>query len=92
MENYKDELKYFLNEVGQLISWPAKSKKQKFVYPYLADKIEFDRDYSETEINDLLNTWHTFSDAALLRREFYIKGHLDRKEDGSLYWKTTPTP
>lgn len=40
---------------------------------YLADKIDMDREYSEPEINSLINSLHTFGDQATLRRELINK-------------------
>ena len=65
-----------------------KPKKQMLALQFLAGKLEWDRLYTEKEINELLTKFHTFEDAALLRRELYMKHFLDRKPDGSAYWKT----
>ncbi len=83
-----NDLRNFINNEGRLTAWPAKPKKQILVLQLLAEKLEFDRVYTEQEINDLLIKFHTFEDAALLRRELYMKHFLDRKPDGSAYWKT----
>ncbi|MBI2049255.1 MAG: DUF2087 domain-containing protein [Parcubacteria group bacterium] len=47
--------------------------------------------YTEKEVNELLERFHTFEDPALLRRELYEKGLLGRKHDGSEYWKADNT-
>ncbi len=85
---HQDELRHFLDEQSRLSAWPAKAQKQMLALQFLAKKMEWDRKYSEPEINDLLTQHHTFGDAALLRRELYMKNFLDRKPDGSAYWKT----
>lgn len=54
---------------------------------YLAEKIDPEKIYSEKEFNELLSQRHHFADEALLRRELYIKEYVDRKIDGSSYWK-----
>ncbi len=82
------ELRPFLDAEERLRSWPAKPKKQLLALQYLATKVEWDRQYTEQEISELLTRFHTFGDAALLRRELYMKHFLDRKPDGSAYWKT----
>ena len=82
------DLQQFLDEEGRLSAWPAKPKKQMFALQFLAEKLEWDRQYTEREMNELLTKFHTFEDAALLRRELYMKHFLDRKSDGSAYWKT----
>lgn len=80
------ELKPFINEEGQLTSYPAKYKKKLMALWYLADKIDMDRQYSEPEINSLINSLHTFGDQATLRRELIDKGLLLRSADCSRYW------
>lgn len=84
----QNELRHFLSEDGKLMSWPSKPKKQMLALQFLAEKLEWDRLYTEQEIYELLTKFHTFEDAALLRRELYMKHFLDRKTDGSAYWKT----
>ena len=78
------ELKPFINDKGQLTSYPAKYKKKLMALWYLADKIDMDREYSE--INSLINSLHTFGDQATLRRELIDKGLLLRSADCSRYW------
>lgn len=65
------ELRSFFNEKEQIIAMPAKRKKLLLAVYYLSDKIESGRDYTESEINDLLDGWTTFHDPAILRRELY---------------------
>ncbi|WP_414583436.1 DUF2087 domain-containing protein [Scytonema sp. PCC 10023] len=89
MDNYLDELKSYLDELGRVKEWPSKRNKgkfQKLVLEYLASKFEVDVIYTEKEVNALLNQYHTFGDPALLRRELFERGLIDRKRDGSAYW------
>ena len=65
---------------------PAKHKKKLMALWYLAGKIEAGRQYTEPEINDLLDEWTRFHDPATLRREMYNRRLLDRCADGSAYW------
>ena len=44
--------------------------------------------YSEKEVNKIIGVHHSFNDIALLRRELISKRLLERKNDGSIYWKT----
>lgn len=85
------ELKNHLDNEGRLISWPSKRTLQLLVLDYLATKLESGRVYSEKEINALLKSWHTFGDPALLRRELYERGLLNRHKDGAEYWRTPNT-
>ena len=86
MEEKISELLPFLNERGQLTALPAKHKKKLMALWYLADKIDMDCEYSEPEINSLINSLHTFGDQATLRRELINKRLLFRSTDCSRYW------
>ena len=55
------------------------------VLPYLADRIPPDKVYTEREFNELLNTLHTFGDAATLRRELFDYYLVNRSQDGKKY-------
>ena len=74
-----------LDRQGRLTVWP--NKRQQDALVYLASYFETDRRYSESEVNALIKTLHTFDDHALLRRELCDRGFLDRTPDGSAYWK-----
>lgn len=81
------ELRPFLNEQGQLISFPAKNKKKLLAIWYLAERIPARRTFTEAEINDAIDDQTTFRDHATLRRELYNHHLLDRTNDGKTYWK-----
>ena len=80
------ELKPFINEEGQLTSYPAKYKKKLMALRYLADKIDTGREYSEPEINSLINSLHSFGVQATLWRDLINKRLLFRSTDCSRYW------
>jgi len=85
------ELNNHLDNEGRLLLWPSKRTLQLIALDDLATRLEPRRVYSEKEINALLNSWHTFGDPALLRRELYERGLLNRSKDGSEYWRTPNT-
>lgn len=76
----------FVDAEGRFSSWPAKQPLQREMIEWLVKGFEPGRAYSEREVNALLDSHHTFRDAALLRRMLYDLGHLDRERDGSRYW------
>lgn len=92
MEYDLSDVKPFLDKEGRLISLPAKHKKKLMVFWYLAGKIEAGRQYTEPEINDLLDEWTIFHDPATLRRELYNKRLLNRTADCNYYWKAEKIP
>ena len=85
-------LKNFLDEDLKLKQFPTKRKMQNYTLYYLASKFEKDKLYTEKEVNELLNQWHTFQDSALLRRELFDRGYLNREPNGSQYWKEEEQP
>ncbi|KAF3885254.1 MULTISPECIES: DUF2087 domain-containing protein [Nostocales] len=88
--NGSEDLKRYLDEQGRVKEWPSKRNRSRFqqlVLEYLANQFEIDSIYSEKQVNQLLNQHHTFGDPALLRRELFERGLLDRKRDGSAYWR-----
>jgi hypothetical protein len=87
----KPELDRFLDTQGRLKSWPAKGRIQAAALEWLVSKLEHDRLYCEREMNELLLKYHTFADPALLRRELFIRRLVDRRVDGSQYWRTDST-
>jgi len=52
---------------------------------YLADKFDPNLEYNESEVNEILDSWHTFSDYATLRRLLCDMGFLNRDKSGSVY-------
>ena len=83
-----EQLKGFLDKDFKLKSWPSSKNKNKqlLALEYLTSKFEAGREYSEKEVNQILNQNHTFGDPALLRRELFMKRFFDRTPDGSKYW------
>ena len=92
MERAIQELRSFLNEKMQLVALPAKYKKRLTAYYYLAGRVEAGKEYTEAEINDLLDQWTVFHDPATLRREMYNKHLLNRTRDGGRYWREAEIP
>ena len=86
------ELAPFLDADGRLTALPAKHKKKLMALWYLVGKIAAGRRYTEPEINDLLDEWTLFHDAATLRRELFNKYLLNRTNDCSRYWKEADIP
>jgi len=77
----------FLDENGKLKQMPAKQAPRLLAYSYLAEKFEYDKEYTEQEVNAIIGTWHTFGDYFMLRRGLIEMGYLKRLADGSKYWK-----
>ena len=92
MKNELSEIRPFLDINGRLTAIPAKYKKKLIALWYLAGKFEAGRQYSEAEINELLDEWTLFHDPATLRRELYDKKLLNRTKDCRCYWRVEKLP
>ena len=92
MNGVLSDLSPFLDQNARLLAFPAKHKKKLLALWYLAGKIEAGRQYTEAELNDLLDEWTTFHDPATLRREMYNTSLLNRTNDCSSYWKAEQIP
>ncbi len=79
----------FLDKEGKIVHLPAKWEKKKEVLLYLSEKFLEDREYTEKEVNVIIDCWHTFGDYFLLRRELIDAHFLSRTWDGKKYWKET---
>ncbi len=85
------KLENFLDEDGRVTRWPIRKNKaegQRLIIEYLATKFETGREYTEKEVNAILNQYHTFGDWALLRRELFDRGYFNRTITGTTYWLT----
>ena len=82
----------YLDNQGRVVDWPSRKFQdaQMAVRQYLASKFEVGKQYTEKEVNALLNEWATFGDWALLRRELFMHEMLHRLKDGSAYWVEAP--
>lgn len=86
------ELKRFLNEEGKLTIFPSKKQNKMLVLLYLSTKFQPEVIYTEKEVNEIIDQYHTFQDKWLLRRELINQGFLSRLPDGSQYWMTKEQP
>jgi len=77
-----------IDQADGIVRWPKKPSDKQFVIKWLSMKFNFEKQYSEKDINKIIEKHHSFDDIALLRRELISKKFLGRKNDGSIYWKT----
>ncbi len=84
-EGEEKKVQDFLDDHGRLSIWPSKHTNKQLALAYLASKFEAGRGYTEPEINDLLEQWHTFGDWPLLRRSLVDSGYFERDSYGKEY-------
>jgi hypothetical protein len=83
-EDSKKILRDFLNADGTIRQVPEQKKIQP-ILKYLVKNFEFDRDYTEREVNLIIKRFN--EDSAGLRRDLVDHGYLDRESNGSRYWR-----
>lgn len=81
----------FIDARGRFTSLPVKQPLMREAVGWLAEQFEPGREYSEHEMNELLDSLHTFGDPALLRRLLWDLRYFERERDGSRYW-LAPSP
>ncbi len=84
-------LRYF-GEDGGLIRWPKKFSHQGLCLWVLWSRIPARASFTEREISALLGEMHGFGDHALLRRELFDRGMVDRSPDGREYRRIERKP
>ena len=70
-------------EYGKLKSIPTQRKKERIVLEVIAEAFDFDRVYSEREVNIIIADF--FDDFCTLRRDMIAENLLGRKD--RLYWR-----
>ncbi|MEM8530749.1 MAG: DUF2087 domain-containing protein [Chloroflexota bacterium] len=82
-------LQRFLDMTGRLSQWPARVRYKSLVLEYLAAKFEPEQIYSERQVNILLlqHIDGERCDLATIRRALCEEEWLERKRDGSQYWR-----
>ncbi len=86
MDELADFQRRFLDSEGKLKQLPSKPKYREAAVKHLASKFESDKQYSESEVNDIIAKNHSFNDITMLRRELVSARILAREKDGSKYW------
>jgi len=87
MEDFISGLKGFLDEELKLKVWPSKPEKKQLAMEYIAAKFEFDKEYAEKEVSEIIKANLTFNDHPMLRRELINRKLLGRTQNGAKYWK-----
>jgi hypothetical protein len=78
--------RYLLSDDHKVRRWPKKNHEKQFVLEYLQSKFARDARFPEKDVNAILQEWHLFGDHALLRREMFERGLINRTRDGREYW------
>ena len=85
-EGFKEKVFRAFVRDGYIIAMPAQRKKRKVLLDYMVEDLEFDRPYSETELN--FRILDHYDDYCTVRREMICEGLL-RREKG-IYYRERP--
>ncbi|QVK17447.1 GNAT family N-acetyltransferase [Mycoplasmatota bacterium] len=88
----KNDILNYLNNEGKIKVYPSKQKRKKIVLSYLVSKFEYNRIYTEKEVNKIIDENHGFNDYFLLRRELIEHKYLARTRNGAKYWREDLLP
>lgn len=77
----------FMDKDLKVKIWPAKIEMKKEVLRYISTKFENGRLYTEKEVNEIIESWHTFGDYFIIRRGLIDYHFMSRSKNGSRYWK-----
>ncbi len=83
--SYSAEVRNFMDTEGKLKTLPSKRSKRDPVLHYLSTFFDPAVEYSESEVNRILNGLHNFNDAAWLRRKLVDGGWYERENTGERY-------
>ncbi len=80
------DISIFLDDAGKITQIPVPNRTKIPVLAYLDSKFEENRIYREKEVNEIINSWHSFEDYFILRRLLIDYKFLERTPDGARYW------
>lgn len=72
-------------EYGKLKAIPTQRKKERIVLEEIARAFEYDRIYTEREVNIIIADF--YDDFCTIRRDMIAEGLLDREAGGGGYWR-----
>ncbi len=72
---------------GTVLRWPRKEKDRQAVMAHLVSFFAPNIHFTEKEVNKILQAHHSFGDWALLRRELFERGFLERNPEKGIYWR-----
>jgi biotin operon repressor len=81
-------LKDYLREDGTIGQLPTNRRKLDVILRYITEHFDFGKIYTEKQVNEIIGGLN--EDISGLRRDLISVGYLERKVDGSEYWRVKP--
>jgi len=78
-EKYKKEVISNFFKYGKLTQIPTQRKKREIVLAEIVNEFDFDRDYDEKEVNEIISRYH--EDFCTIRREMIAFGMMIRHHE-----------
>jgi len=82
----------FFDDQGRMTSWPSRTVIQHLCLWALWSRLPKNHPMTEREISQLLNQWHLFADAAILRRTLVELKLVSRTSDVTRYLRIEQPP
>ena len=61
-----------INEFDKIIRWPKKQFDKTYIIEFLSSKFECDKQYSEKDVNVIINRYHSFNGLNISTYRFRI--------------------
>ena len=81
-------LKDYLREDGTIEQLPTNRRKLDVILRYIVEHFDYGKIYTEKQVNEVIGALN--EDISGLRRDLITVGYLERKRDGSEYWRVEP--
>jgi hypothetical protein len=82
----------YFDAQGRMTSWPAKTNLQYLCLWVIWAHFPKGVVMSERQASALINQWHLFGDAAIIRRTMWERKMISRTEDGRNYCRVEQAP
>ncbi|WP_139905126.1 GNAT family N-acetyltransferase [Clostridium thermarum] len=77
----------YLDSKGIIKVWPSKRTDKITVLNHLVKSFQYNKFYTEKELNKIIDDNHSFNDYFILRRELIDNKLICRTRDGAKYWR-----
>lgn len=82
----------YFDDKGRMVSWPSKTQVQYLCLWVIWARFPKGAVMTERQASDLINAWHLFGDAAIIRRTLWERRMISRTEDGREYRRVEQAP
>ena len=84
---YQKKMAEYFDSQGRLSQYPSKRPMRIMALTKITNCFEWERKYTEKEVNEIIRQNISFTDVELIRREMFQNKLIGRMRDGSAYWR-----